>query len=203
MNQLNVNHISVLSSTKKILQDISFQACSGSFLGVVGPNGAGKSTLFKSICNIIEPNNGSILFNDQLLSQDQVGYLPEERSLYEDMKVDEQIDFFFQLNKSENQSFKSQLSKWVNVFEIEDLLTKKTKHLSKGQQQKVQLIITLIHEPDLLLLDEPFSGIDIIQAEKLKTVLRKELKDKVVLISSHQMDHLSSVCDEFILINNG
>lgn len=190
----------------RALNKVSMEVPEKSIYGLLGPNGAGKTTLIRIINQITAPDEGELYFmNRKLVGEDthKIGYLPEERGLYKKMKVGEQALYFAQLKGlSKNDAMKS-LKQWFEKFEIQAWWDKKVEELSKGMQQKVQFIITVIHKPPFLIFDEPFSGFDPINASLLKKEILK-LRDEgsTVIFSTHNMDSVEELCDHITLINN-
>lgn len=175
--------------------------------GLLGPNGAGKTTLIRILNQITAPDSGEVIINGEKLCQKhiaQIGYLPEERGLYKKMKVGEQAIYLAELKGIKKTEAQKRLKMWFDRFEISGWWDKKVEELSKGMQQKVQFITTVIHEPDVLIFDEPFSGFDPINANLLKESIL-ELRDKgaTVLLSTHNMASVEELCDSITLINNG
>ncbi|WP_106828897.1 ABC transporter ATP-binding protein [Parabacteroides pacaensis] len=187
------------------LNKVSIQVPKGKVFGLLGPNGAGKTTLIRIINRITAPDSGEIFFNGHLSSpQDiyHIGYLPEERGLYKKMKVGEQAVYLAQLKGLSYQEAKKRLTQWFKKFDILPWWNKKLEELSKGMQQKVQFIITIVHDPELLIFDEPFSGFDPVNAELLKKeILELKEKGKTIIFSTHNMSSVEEICDEFALIN--
>jgi ABC-2 type transport system ATP-binding protein len=177
----------------------------GRIYGLLGPNGAGKTTTIRMIVNITAPDSGRIeLFGKQISSelQDRIGYLPEERGLYRKMKISHQLRFFAELKNVSAHDADQRIDRWLARLKLSEWKNKKSSELSKGMQQKVQFITTVLHEPDLLILDEPFSGLDPVNVELLKDVVL-ELKNagKTVIFSTHQMGVAEEICDDICLIN--
>lgn len=175
--------------------------------GLLGPNGAGKTTLIRILNQITAPDSGEVLINGERLCQKHIahiGYLPEERGLYKQMKVGEQAIYLAQLKGVDKPTAQRRLKQWFDKFEIGNWWDKKVEELSKGMQQKVQFITTVIHEPELLIFDEPFSGFDPINANLLKEAIL-ELRDKgtTIILSTHNMASVEELCDSITLINNG
>jgi ABC-2 type transport system ATP-binding protein len=187
--------------------DISLQVKSGTIFGLLGPNGAGKTTLIRMINNIYMPDSGSITIFGQSVSDDtqnQVAYLPEERGLYKKQKVIDQLIYFAQLKGVDKAVAKKRAEQWLIRFDAASWATKKIQDLSKGMAQKVQFISTLLHDPKLLILDEPFSGFDPINAEMLKEViLELKAQGKTIILSTHVMHQVEQMCDDMCLINKG
>lgn len=192
-------------ATHKALDDVSVSIPRGSVYGLLGPNGAGKTTLIRIINQITGPDSGSVLFDGRPLQPSDVariGYLPEERGLYKKMKVGEQALYLSRLKGlSKNDAYES-LKKWFRRFEIEGWWDKKVEELSKGMAQKVQFIVTVIHNPELLIFDEPFSGFDPINAELLKNeILERARQGATVIFSTHNMASVEEICQYITLIN--
>lgn len=188
------------------LDNVSLTVPAGSIYGLLGPNGAGKTTLLRIINHITAPDNGEILFEGHPLTQNDVahiGYLPEERGLYKKMKVGEQALFFARLKGLSKQDATRELKVWFDKFEISSWWNRKVEELSKGMAQKVQFIVTVLHNPKLLILDEPFSGFDPINANLLKhEILRMRDEGTTIIFSTHNMSSVEDMCDNITLINN-
>lgn len=188
------------------LDDVSLAVPSGSIYGLLGPNGAGKTTLLRIINHITAPDSGEIIFDGHPLTQNDVssiGYLPEERGLYKKMKVGEQAIFFARLKGMSKQEATVKLREWFDKFEISSWWNRKVEELSKGMAQKVQFIVTVLHNPRLLILDEPFSGFDPINANLLKQeILRLRDQGATIIFSTHNMSSVEDLCDSITLINN-
>ncbi len=188
------------------LNDVSIQVPRGKVFGLLGPNGAGKTTLIRIINRITMPDAGEVIFDGESLKPEDVariGYLPEERGLYKKMKVGEQAIYLAQLKGLSASEARKRLTMWFEKFGIMPWWNKKLEELSKGMQQKVQFIITVLHEPPLLILDEPFSGFDPVNAELLKREIL-ELRDKghTIIFSTHNMASVEEICDNIALINH-
>lgn len=189
----------------KALDDFSVQIPQASIYGLLGPNGAGKTTLIRILNQIIYADNGTILFNGHPLNAEdvsQIGYLPEERGLYRNMKIGEQLVYLATLKGMSVEQAKAQLSFWFEKFQIQSWIDKKVSGLSKGMAQKVQFISTVLHRPKLLILDEPFSGFDPVNAEVIKNEII-ELKNNgtTVILSTHRMESVQELCDRICLIH--
>jgi len=189
------------------LNNVSLSVSEGSIYGLLGPNGAGKTTLIRILNQITGPDTGQILIDGEPLHPkhvERIGYLPEERGLYKKMKVGDQAIYLAQLKGISKPEAIQRLKAWFERFEIGDWWNKTVEELSKGMQQKVQFITTVIHEPDILIFDEPFSGFDPINANLLKTSIL-ELRDKgtTILLSTHNMNSVEELCDSISLINKG
>ena len=189
------------------VDNISFKVEQGKIFGIVGRNGAGKSTTFRMILNIIEPTEGTCLYNGKKIDSnvlDRIGYLPEEGSLIPTYTVVELCEYYGSLKLLSDEEIKINLIKWLEEFNILEYMNKKIKDLSKGNRQKIQFIISVLHNPDLIILDEPFSGLDPISVEELKKAILK-LKDegKTIIFSSHRMEHIEMLCEDVLLIDKG
>lgn len=191
----------------KATNDVSFSVKKGTIFGLLGPNGAGKTTIIRQITNIYYPDGGEILLFDEPVSskhQNQIGYLPEERGLYKKLKVIEQLIYFGELKGLPKKEAEKRARYWLVKLEANDWAEKKIQELSKGMQQKIQFISTILHEPEFLILDEPFSGFDPVNAEMLKNIIL-DLKNqgKTIILSTHVMSQVEQLCDEIVLINRG
>ena len=187
------------------LNGVSIQVSKGTIYGLLGPNGAGKSSLIRIINRITAPDEGQVLFGGNPSTPDDIfniGYLPEERGLYKKMKVGEHIVFLARLRGLEKVDANLKMRQWLKKFGIETWEHKKIEELSKGMAQKVQFIATVIHEPDLFILDEPFSGFDPVNTELLvNEILELKAQGKTIILSTHNMESVESLCDEICLIN--
>ena len=192
---------------KVAVKDLSLSIDAGQMFGLLGPNGAGKTSSIRMMMGITIPDSGSVrLFEKPFAreSLDRVGYLPEERGLYKKMKVLEQLIFFGQLHGLDQGEARKRGVEWAKRLEIDDVLEKKTEELSKGMQQKIQFISSLLHDPGLIIMDEPFSGLDPVNATLLeRTLLELKAQDKAILFSTHRMDQVEKLCDSICLINKG
>ena len=190
---------------KVALDNVSIDIPKGKIYGLLGPNGAGKTTLIRIINRITIPNSGSVLFNGKPITQDDVekiGYLPEERGLYRKMKVGEQAMYFAQLKGMSAREAGHELKKWFVRFGIESWWNKKVEELSKGMAQKVQFITTVVHKPSLLILDEPFSGFEPVNAQVIREeILRLRDEGATIILSTHNMESVEELCDNITLIN--
>lgn len=202
---LNIKDVSKNYSTNKALNNVSIDIPRQSIFGLLGPNGAGKTSLIRIINQITGPDTGSIIFNGEPLSQkhiEKIGYLPEERGLYKKMAVGEQTLYLARLKGLSKEEAKKRLLYWFEKFEMQGWWKKKIEELSKGMQQKVQFIVTVLHEPELLILDEPFSGFDPINAQLIKNeILELRKKGSTVIFSTHNMGSVEELCDNIALIN--
>ena len=190
---------------KIALDHVSVEIPKGKIFGLLGPNGAGKTTLIRIINRITIPNSGTVLFDGRPITQDDVekiGYLPEERGLYRKMKVGEQAMYFAQLKGMCAREAAAELKKWFVRFGIESWWNKKVEELSKGMAQKVQFITTVVHKPSLLILDEPFSGFDPVNAQVIREeILRLKEEGATIILSTHNMESVEELCDNIALIN--
>jgi len=206
-NAISVDRISKSYGDFVAVNELSIEVKTGSIFGLLGPNGAGKSTTIRMIVNITMPDSGQITLFGRPMSaklQERVGYLPEDRGLYKKMKVGEQLAFFAELKGLPRQEAYRRIDAWLKRIEMTDWKNKKWEELSKGMQQKVQFVSTILHSPDLVILDEPFSGLDPISAGLLKEIVQ-ELKEnnKTIIFSTHLMEQAEELCDEICLINHG
>ena len=190
---------------KVALDHVSVDIPKGKIFGLLGPNGAGKTTLIRIINRITIPNSGTVLFDGRPITQDDVekiGYLPEERGLYRKMKVGDQAMYFAQLKGMSSREAAVELKKWFVKFGIESWWNKKVEELSKGMAQKVQFITTVVHKPSLLILDEPFSGFDPVNAQVIREeILRLKEEGATIILSTHNMESVEELCDNIALIN--
>ncbi|MDA9818336.1 ATP-binding cassette domain-containing protein [Flavobacteriaceae bacterium] len=187
------------------LNNVSLDIKEGSIFGLLGPNGAGKTTLIRIINQITMPDSGKVLFDNTPLNLEHIrdiGYLPEERGLYQKMSIGDQALYLAQLKGLDNTTAKSELNKWFEKFEISDWWDKKVTELSKGMAQKIQFIVTVLHKPKLLIFDEPFSGFDPINANLIKDEIIK-LRDNgaTIIFSTHRMESVEELCEDIALIN--
>lgn len=205
MDLLTVEHVTKRYASHTALDDVSLAIPKGSVYGLLGPNGAGKTTLIRIINRITAPDSGRVLFGDREIAPDdiyRIGYLPEERGLYKKMKVGEQAVFFARLKGLSRREAVTRLKQWFVKFGIQDWWDKKVEELSKGMAQKVQFIVTILHEPQLLIFDEPFSGFDPINANLLKEeILSLRDKGATIIFSTHNMSSVEEICDHITLIN--
>lgn len=189
------------------VDDLTFTVRPGSIMGLIGQNGAGKTTTFRLILDFLQADRGEILWDGHPIGKNEydiIGYLPEERGLYPKISIQDQLIYFAQLRGKTKKEIEPKIDEWMERFQVKGKKTDKVKTLSKGNQQKVQLIATLIHEPKLIILDEPFSGLDPVNAELLKEgILSLKNSGSCVIFSSHNMDHVEKICDHLIMLNNG
>ena len=205
MNIIEIKNVSKSFGEKVALDNVSLDIPEGSIFGLLGPNGAGKSTLIRIINRITIASGGEVYFKGHPITQDDVakiGYLPEERGLYRKMKVGDQAMYLAQLKGMSAQEAATELKKWFVRFEIQDWWNKKVEELSKGMAQKLQFITTVVHKPALMILDEPFSGFDPVNAELIrKEILRLKEEGATIILSTHNMESVEELCDQIALIN--
>ena len=205
MGIIECKNVSKSFGEKVALDNVSVEIPKGKIFGLLGPNGAGKTTLIRIINRITIPNSGTVLFDGRPITQDDVekiGYLPEERGLYRKMKVGEQAMYFAQLKGMSYREAQDELKKWFVRFGIESWWNKKVEELSKGMAQKVQFITTVVHKPSLLILDEPFSGFDPVNAQVIREeILRLKAEGATIILSTHNMESVEELCDNIALFN--
>ncbi len=197
LNKTYVNH--------QALKNININIPRQSIFGLLGPNGAGKTSLIRILTQITQADSGTILFDGEKLKEKhiyEIGYLPEERGLYKKMQIGEQLLYFAELKGLSNTEAKKKVKYWVDKFEIKDWLNKKVEELSKGMQQKIQFIASVIHQPQLIILDEPFSGFDPQNAQLLvQEILKLRNEGSTIIFSTHRMDTVEKLCDDIAMIN--
>src|SRR5205809_4310233 len=202
---LILDHVNKSFGDFRAVTDLSLQVKRGRVFGLIGPNGAGKTTTIRMIVNITVPDSGRIELFGQPMStalQDRIGYLPEERGLYRKMGVGEQLRLFAELKDVRGKEADERINAWLEKLELKDWKEKRAKDLSKGMQQKVQFITAVIHDPDLLILDEPFSGLDPVNVDIMKdTILELRNTNKTIILSTHQMEIAEKLCDDVCMIN--
>ena len=205
MGIIECKNVSKSFGEKVALDNVTVEIPKGKIFGLLGPNGAGKTTLIRIINRITIPNSGTVSFEGRPITQDDVekiGYLPEERGLYRKMKVGEQAMYFAQLKGMSYRDAMDELKKWFVRFGIESWWNKKVEELSKGMAQKVQFITTVVHKPSLLILDEPFSGFDPVNAQLIREeILRLKAEGATIILSTHNMESVEELCDNIALIN--
>jgi len=204
---LIVKNVTKRYKTNTVVDNIAFELSDGDMFGFLGKNGAGKSTTFRMILGLIEPTSGEITFNGKKFSKDsfdKVGFLPEERGLHTKFTVEEELTYLGSLKSMKSKELKSQIDYWLKKFDIYQNKKKKISDLSKGNQQKIQLIASVIHNPELLILDEPFSGLDPLNVELLKSAIKELNKSGTTIIfSSHRLEHIEELCNKVGILNNG
>ncbi len=204
---IEVRNVTKTYGEKVAVDDVTFAMPPDAILGLLGPNGAGKTSLIRMITTITAPDSGDIYFEGQPLNgyhPTQIGYLPEERGLYKQMYVGEQLLYLAQLKGMDRRTAESRARSWLAKFELEDQWKKKVEELSKGMQQQVQFIATVLHEPKLLILDEPFSGLDPVNANRMRAeILRMHDNGTAVIFSTHRMEQVEELCEYIVLIDRG
>ena len=207
MNILEIKHVIKEYENKKALDSISINVNEGRIFGLLGPNGAGKTTLIRIINQITAPDKGKILFCGERFKREHIqniGYLPEERGLYKSMKVGEQCLYLAQLKGLSKNEAKQKIHHWFKKLDMLDWLNKKVEELSKGMAQKVQFVSTVLHQPKLIILDEPFTGFDPINSEIIKNeIIALKESGSTIILSTHRMESVEELCDDIALINSG
>src|ERR1700722_16530929 len=208
MNILEVNNLQKTFASQVAVNKISLQLEQGSIFGLLGPNGAGKTTLIRMITGIFSPDEGSILFKgrpfDPVKDIVHIGYMPEERGLYKKMKIGEQAIYLAQLKGLSRQDAIRGVKEWFIRFEMQSWWNKKVEDLSKGMQQKLQFVITVLHKPALIILDEPFSGLDPVNSNLIKDEIYALARQGAsIIFSTHRMEQVEEICDHIILVNKG
>ena len=208
MPLLEVQNLKKYFATQKAVDDISFSVSKGSIFGLLGPNGAGKTTLIRMITGIFYPDEGHILFDgkkfDPINDVVYIGYMPEERGLYKKMKIGEQAVYLAQLKGLKKNEAMTKIKEWFVKFEMQSWWTKKVEDLSKGMSQKLQFVTTVLHEPKLIILDEPFSGLDPVNSNLIKDeIFKLAQRGSTILFSTHRMEQVEEICDHIILVNKG
>lgn len=207
MDTIVVNHISKSFGDKKAVKDIFFEVQPGEIFGLLGPNGSGKTTTIRIMLDIYQPDSGSISILNGPMSQEKlnnIGYIPEERGLYQDVEVAKNLTYLASLKGLSKEQIDNRLPKWLERFELTEHQKKKNKELSKGMQQKAQLIAALIHEPEIIIIDEPFSALDPVNTQLVKDLLI-ELRNqgRTIIMCTHQMNQVEQLCDRLVLVDEG
>ncbi len=204
---LQLNGVTKIYENYRANDNISFDVPEGSIFGLLGPNGAGKTTMIRIITNIIGADSGKVLFNGESITaehQHNIGYMPEERGLYKKMAVGEQLTYLARLKNLSSKEAKNKINYWLEKFDIASWRDKKVEELSKGMSQKIQFIATVIHEPKLIILDEPFSGLDPVNSVLIQNeIFELRQKGATILFSTHRMEQVEEICEEIVLINTG
>ena len=208
MNLLEARNLKKYYATQKAVDDISFEVAPGTIFGLLGPNGAGKTTLLRMITGIFYPDQGEILMEgkpfDPMKDVERIGYMPEERGLYKKMKIGEQALYLAQLKGLSKARATELIREWFKKLEMESWWNKKVEDLSKGMSQKLQFVTTVLHQPRLIILDEPFSGLDPVNCNIIKDEIFKLAKNGATIIfSTHRMEQVEEICDHIILVNKG
>ncbi len=205
MNALEIEGISKKFGDFHAVKKLSFMIPPGTIYGLLGPNGAGKTTTIRMVMNIIIPDEGSIKVLDRRMDEEmkeRVGYLPEDRGLYPKMKVGELLVFLAEIKGLKRSDARKEIDFWLERFDLSDWKSKKVEELSRGMQQKLQFIVTVIHEPELIILDEPFSGLDPVNTKLFKDImLEMKKKGRTIVFSTHRMEQVEMICDNICLIN--
>lgn len=203
---LELKNIEKSFGEKKVLTGVSFKAEGGKAFGLLGRNGAGKTTSIRILMDVFPANSGEVLIDGQPIDYNKIGigYLPEERGLYPKKIIIDQLTYFAELKGMSRKDAVKSIDYWLGRLGMTEYRNKKLETLSKGNQQKIQLITALAHDPDIIILDEPFSGLDPVNAMLLKDVVKEQItKGKIVLFSSHQMSYIEEFCDSIAILNNG
>ena len=208
MNILEARNLKKYYATQKAVDDISFSIEEGKIFGLLGPNGAGKTTLLRMITGIFYPDDGEIIFNGRAFdpSSDirQIGYMPEERGLYKKMKIGEQALYLAQLKGLSKKEAMQLIKEWFTKLEMQSWSNKKVEDLSKGMSQKLQFVTTVLHQPKLIILDEPFSGLDPVNSNIIKDeIYGLAKKGATIIFSTHRMEQVEEICDHIVLVNKG
>lgn len=208
MSILDVRNLKKYYAAHRAVDDISFTIERGSIFGLLGPNGAGKTTLLRMITGIFYPDEGQLIFDGKPFKAEQdilhIGYMPEERGLYKKMKIGEQAVYLAQLKGLSKAEALEKVKQWFEKFEMQTWWNKKVEDLSKGMGQKLQFVTTVLHEPKLIILDEPFSGLDPVNANLIKEEIYQLAKrGSTVIFSTHRMEQVEEICDQIILVNKG
>lgn len=202
---IEINNLNKTYVNHQALKNINIQIPKQSIFGLLGPNGAGKTSLIRILTQITQADSGTIKFDGEILKEKhiyEIGYLPEERGLYKKMQIGEQLLYFAELKGLSNTEARKKVKYWVDKFEIKDWLNKKVEELSKGMQQKIQFIASVIHQPKLIILDEPFSGFDPQNAQLLiYEILKLRDEGSTIIFSTHRMDTVEKLCDDIAMIN--
>ena len=207
MKVLEVTNVTKQFGDYLAVNDVSFNTDEGTLFGLLGPNGAGKTTLIRMITNILMPDKGEVKLNGEIVNQEivsKIGYMPEERGLYKKMKVGEQLKYLARLRGLTSANATEAINYWLQKFDIANWHSKKIEELSKGMAQKIQFISTVIHNPKVIILDEPFSGLDPVNTNLIKDEIF-ELKQKgaSIIFSTHRMEQVEEICEEILLISKG
>ncbi len=205
---LSLKHLQKFYASQKAVDDISFDIQAGSIFGLLGPNGAGKTTLLRMITGIFYPDEGQIILDGQPFNPindiSKIGYMPEERGMYKKMKIGEQALYLAQLKGLSKADAMEKITYWFKKLEMESWWNKKVEDLSKGMSQKLQFVITVLHEPKLIILDEPFSGLDPLNANLIKDeIYALAKKGSTIIFSTHRMEQVEEICDHIVLVNLG
>jgi ABC-2 type transport system ATP-binding protein len=204
---VEADHLAKRFGDTQAVADVSFDIEPGEIFGLLGPNGAGKTTTIRMLMDIFEPDAGSVrVFGGKLdqARKRRIGYMPEERGLYKDQKLEPTLVYLATLKGLDEKTARTRLDQWLARLDLREHRSKKVQELSRGMQQKAQLVATFLHEPDLIVIDEPFSGLDPVNTRLVKQILQEQRQaGKAILMSTHQMHHLEALCDRIVLIDEG
>ncbi|MEN8241223.1 MAG: ATP-binding cassette domain-containing protein [Chloroflexota bacterium] len=207
MNSVEVNNIAKSFGKTHAVRDVTFEVRPGEIFGLLGPNGAGKTTSIRMMLDIFKPDQGEISILGGELTEEKknrIGYMPEERGMYQDIPLERCLVYFGKLKGMSQEQINQRLGPWLEKFDLAVHKKKKVKELSKGMQQKAQIIATLLHEPELIIIDEPFTALDPINTQMIKDLLLAERdKGRTILMSTHQMHQVEELCDRIVLVNDG
>ncbi len=208
MPLLELKHLKKYFATQKAVDDISFSIEKGNIFGLLGPNGAGKTTVIRMITGIFYPDEGEIIFDGKKFDPQQdirnIGYMPEERGLYKKMKIGEQTLYLAQLKGLSRNDAMAKIKTWFARFEMDSWWNKKVEDLSKGMSQKLQFVTTVLHEPKLIILDEPFSGLDPVNSNLIKEEIHNlAMRGSTIIFSTHRMEQVEEICNHIVLVNKG
>jgi ABC-2 type transport system ATP-binding protein len=207
MSSIIVEHVHKNFGTVKAVNDVSFEVRPGEIFGLLGPNGAGKTTTIRIILDIFKPDSGRVeILGGPMDEQkkNRIGYLPEERGLYQDIPLDRCLNYLATLKGLDSGTARTRIDEFLDRFDLADAKKKKVKELSKGMQQKAQLISTLVHQPELVIIDEPFSALDPVNTQMVKDLLREQRdQGKTIIMCTHQMHQVEELCDRLVLIDSG
>ena len=207
MKSVEVSHLAKRFGDTQAVADVSFAVEPGEIFGLLGPNGAGKTTTIRMMLDIFKPDAGTVrVFGGELdlAKKRRIGYMPEDRGLYKDLKLEPTLVYLATLKGMDEKAARAQLGDWLERFDLAEHCQKKVQELSKGMQQKAQIIATLLHEPDLIVIDEPFSGLDPVSTRLVKHILDEQREvGKSILMSTHQMYQVEALCDRIVLIDDG
>jgi ABC-2 type transport system ATP-binding protein len=207
MHTVEVSHVAKRFGDTQAVADVSFAVKAGEIFGLLGPNGAGKTTTIRMMLDIFKPDAGTISILGGVLDLDRkrrIGYMPEDRGLYKDLKLEPTLVYLATLKGLDAKTVQGRLGPWLERFELAEHRQKKVQELSKGMQQKAQIIATLLHDPELIVIDEPFSGLDPVSTRLVKQVLQEQREaGKSILMSTHQMYQVEALCDRIVLIDEG
>jgi ABC-2 type transport system ATP-binding protein len=207
MSSIEISHVSKSFGAVKAVDDVSITVDRGEYFGLLGPNGAGKTTTIRILLDIFKPDQGTVSILGGPMTEDKknrIGYMPEERGLYQDLPLERVLTYLASLKGLSKETIRSRLDDYLERFDLTQYRRKKVKDLSKGMQQKAQIISTIIHKPELLIIDEPFSGLDPINTQMVKDLLRDlHRQGTTVIMSTHQMHQVEELCDRILLVNQG